>query len=101
MSQDVAKQSYRAVLCMSCRQPIPVPAIVITLGVVPQGNEACPPVSKELVFTLRCRACGRERPYRSSDIVELEGTPRSRASYLRGLYGVRRQSRDLSRAANG
>jgi len=101
MTQDIAKQSYRAVLCMSCRQPIPVPAIVITLGVVPQGNEACPPERKELVFTLRCRACGRERPYRSSDIVELEGTPRSRASYLRGLYGVRRQSRNLSRAANG
>jgi len=99
MTQDVAKQSYRGVLCMSCRQPIPVPAIVITLGVVPQGNEAEPPERTELVFTLRCRACGRERPYRLLDIVELEGKPR--ASYVRMPHGVRHRSGSLSRAANG
>jgi len=101
MTQDVAKQSYRAVLCMSCRQPIPVPAIVITLGVVPQGNEAGPLERTELVFTLRCRACGRERPYRSLEIIELEGTPPPRTSYLRRPHGVRRPSGSLSRAANG
>ena len=101
MTQDVAKQSYRAVLCMSCRQPIPVPAIVITLGVVPQGNEAGPLERTELVFTLRCRACGRERPYRSLEIIELEGKPLPRASYVRGPHGLRHRSDGLSRAANG
>jgi hypothetical protein len=90
MSEDVPKQSYRGVLCMSCRQPIPLPAIVLTLGVL--GGER--------VFTLRCRACNRERPYRSVDIIEFEGVPRSRVSYIRGPRGVRRQQ-GLSRAANG
>ena len=101
MTQDVAKQSYRAVLCMSCRQPIPVPAIVITLGVVPEGNGDGPLERTELVFTLRCRACGRERPYRSLDVIELEGKPRPRASHVRGPHGVRHRQDSLSRAANG
>jgi len=100
MTQDLAKQCYRAVLCMSCRQPIPVPPIVFTLGVVPPGDGADPVERNELVFTLRCRACGRERPYRSLDILELEGTPRPRAAYLRAPHGAGRESDGLSRAAN-
>ena len=99
MTQDIAKQSYRAVLCMSCRQPIPVPAIVISMGGL---GETCPrPEDTERVFTLRCRACCRERPYRLADIIEFEGAPRPRSSYLRGPLGVRREQRGLSRAANG
>jgi hypothetical protein len=96
------KQSYRGVLCMSCRQPIPLPAIVMILGTLPQGSEAGPrPEHTERVFSLRCRACSRERPYRSADIIEFEGTPRSRFSHVRGPRGVRRQASNLSRAANG
>lgn len=90
MNQDVLpKQSYRGVLCMSCRQPIPLPAIVISLSGLPHR-----------AFTLRCRACCRERPYRIADVVEFEGTPRSRISYIRGPLGIGQQQRNLSRAAN-
>jgi len=99
MTQDVPKQSYRGVLCMSCRQPIPLPAIVLTLGIEPRGGEESS--GPERVFTLRCRACGRERPYRSTEVVEFEGTPLPRVSYLRGPYGLRRQQAGLSRAASG
>jgi hypothetical protein len=97
MIQEAAKQSYRGVLCMSCRQPIPLPAIVLSL-LPPRGS---PGPDSERVFTLRCRACGRERPYRSADIIVLDGTPRPRVSYVRSPRGVRGQQSGLSWAASG
>jgi hypothetical protein len=101
MTQDVAKPSYRGVLCMSCRQPIPLPAIVLSL-VPPRGSEESTWTEHtERAFTLRCRACGRERPYRSVDVIELEGVPRLGVSYVRRPHGVQRQPGGLSRAANG
>lgn len=103
MTVDVPKQSYRAVLCMSCRQPIPVPAILITLEAVPKSavDAENQPGQVERVFSLRCRSCGREKPYRSAEIIELEGTPRSRTDYVRNVIGVRREAGLRSRAANG
>lgn len=98
MMQDVAKQSYRGVLCMSCRQPIPLPGIVIKMEVLEAGK---PSDQHEHVFKLRCRACDKEKPYRSRDIVEFEGTPRLRAPSIRAPQGVGRQAGGLSRAANG
>ena len=32
--------------------------------------------SPDRLFGLRCRVCGREKPYRESDIVDFEGTPK-------------------------
>jgi hypothetical protein len=102
MTQEVTKQSYRGVLCMSCRQPIPLPAIVISMEVLPQVQESeIRSDQYEHVFSLRCRACNREKPYRSSDIVEFDGAPRPRASSIRRPQGIGRQPGGLSRAANG
>jgi hypothetical protein len=101
MTEGVPKQSYRGVQCMSCRQPIPLPPIVITLVVPHPGEDGSRTASTERAFTLRCRACNRERPYRSVDIVEIEGAPRARVSYLRGSQRIRHQQGGLSRAANG
>jgi hypothetical protein len=101
MSVDVPKQSYRAVLCMSCRQPIPLPAILNSLEAMTEKSSEAhthPAPAGERVFSLRCRACGREKPYRSAEIIELEGTPRPLLEYIR--Y-VRRHQHDLSKAANG
>jgi hypothetical protein len=72
MTQDL-KQSYRGVLCASCRQPIPVPAIVITMEAETHEEER-----HVRVFNVRCRACEKELPYRSTDIVEYQGAPRAR-----------------------
>ena len=72
MTKDL-KQSYRGVLCASCKQAIPVPAIVVNMEA--ESGDAEQPVR---VFNLRCRACEREQPYRSTDIAEFEGTPRVR-----------------------
>ena len=98
MTADVPKQSYRAFLCMSCRQPIPLPAILNSLESLAAGDAASRVEQVERVFSLRCRACGREKPYRSAEIIELEGTPRP--SYVRSVLGVAGQH-SLSRAANG
>ena len=100
MTLDVPKQSYRGVLCMSCRQPIPLPEIVNTLEAVPGGEPGLRAEHAERVLSLRCRACGREKPYRSAEIIELEGTPRPRLDYVRGFQGLRQQG-SLSKAANG
>jgi hypothetical protein len=72
MTQDT-KQSYRGVLCVCCTQPIPVPAFVV-IAESPADEEQ----QRVRVFSVRCRVCEKERPYRSTDIVEFEGAPRPR-----------------------
>jgi hypothetical protein len=72
MTQEVT-QSYRGVLCTSCKQAIPVPAIVASIEA--ESGDAEQPVR---VFNLRCRACEKEQPYRTTDIVEFFGAPRVR-----------------------
>jgi len=98
MMVDVSKDSYRGVLCMSCRQPIPLPQIVIRMEVVSETERS---EQHERVFKLRCRACDREKPYRSRDIVELEGTPRARALNIRAPQRADRLPGGFSRAAHG
>lgn len=87
---------------MSCRQPIPLPGIVINREVLGlAGDSGTRHELREHVFSLRCRSCNREKPYRSRDIVEFEGEPRRWPSTLRSPHGVGRPSIGLSRAANG
>jgi hypothetical protein len=70
---QLVKQSYRGVLCVSCKQAIPVPAIVVNMEAESGDGE-----QSVRVFNLRCRACEKEQPYRSTDIVDFEGSPRVR-----------------------
>ena len=99
MNQQAVQHSYRGVRCMSCRQPIPLPKILIEIDSRLRGlstehaDEHC-----ARVFSLRCRACEREKPYRASDIVDFEGEPRVRASRTDSL-GEARSLR--ARAMNG
>jgi|HubBroStandDraft_5_1064220.scaffolds.fasta_scaffold56556_2 hypothetical protein len=86
MNVETFPQSYSGVRCLSCRQPIPLPAILFRMGskIVGSGSDSAldHPIR---VFSLRCRACEREKPYRTSDITNFEGTPRARLS--RSLVG--------------
>jgi hypothetical protein len=92
MNQEVKKQRYRGVLCRSCRQPIPLPAIVESAGKRPESEYARE--QTRTAFCLRCRACEKELPYRISEVQDFDGTPRVRTSrFERRLEG-------LSRAAN-
>lgn len=101
MNQQLEKQSYAGVVCRSCRQPIPIPTIVLSME-SDAGREASS--SRESgrgrAFTLRCRVCDKEMPYRTSEIVEFEGTPRPRLSPARRRT-LRQDSGDgLSRVAS-
>lgn len=98
---DVMQQSYRGVRCMSCRQPIPLPTILIELDSRLRGLRAeAADEHSARVFSLRCRVCEREKPYRTSDIMDFEGAPRPRGSRSHLLHpGEGRSVR--ARAANG
>jgi len=101
MTQDVIKQSYRGVRCLSCRQPIPVPAILAKADATLSGqSSASAEESYTRVFSLRCRACNREKPYCASDIVEFEGSPRPRVLHTRPTQSNNRRPGALARAAN-
>jgi hypothetical protein len=99
MNQEAVQQSYRGVRCLSCRQPIPLPKILVDMDSRLRGlstehaDEHC-----ARVFSLRCRACEREKPYRASDIMDFDGEPRVRSSRS-VLVGEARSLR--ARAANG
>ena len=99
MIQELKEQSYRGVLCLCCRQPIPLPAIIIRMELTSAGTQG---EEGNRVFSLRCRACEREMPYRASQFLEIEGTPRSRVtrSHDRAKL-LRQQENRMSRAANG
>jgi hypothetical protein len=85
MIQEAKSRTYRAVLCKHCREPIPVPAIVIRIESLsePDQSEAG---QSERVFTLRCRACVCEHPYRSREILEIEGEPKGRRISGQTIY---------------
>ncbi|HKQ86676.1 MAG TPA: hypothetical protein VJS43_07900 [Candidatus Acidoferrales bacterium] len=94
MIQEATSPQYRAVLCRHCREPIPVPAIVIRMETLSSAEE--PGSESERVFTVRCRSCECEHPYRSSQIIQVEGQPKAR----RGPAGTIYRHGTLSRAAS-
>jgi len=102
MNLEAIQQSYRGVRCLSCRQPIPLPAILTKMDSTFSGNES--PSAHELptrVFSLRCRACEREKPYRASDIMDFQGAPRTRTSRSLTGHPKGRRTGGQFRTANG
>lgn len=99
MIQETKAQSYRGVLCQHCRQPIPLPAIVIRLETATEKD----PEKHPRAFTIRCRACENEHIYQSTDIADFEGTPRPRTIFSRGGNGHNssRHPMSVAKAANG
>jgi hypothetical protein len=96
MIEELKAQQYRGVLCRSCRQPIPLPAIVNNLEAERRDEE----VRGALVFTLRCRSCDKEQPYRATEILDFSGAPKSRFSRTRRTRVIDREPDTLSHAAN-
>jgi hypothetical protein len=82
-------EHYSGVLCRCCRQPIALPEAVTKHR---REQDDLPPV-----FSLRCRACDKERPYGLADVTSFVGTPRLRETRA-GL--TRWQRAGLARAAN-
>jgi hypothetical protein len=73
MTIETERPTFRGVVCLHCKAPIPVPAIVGSLQGANEGIESS--LRKSQVFNLRCPSCQKEKPYRTREIVEFEGTP--------------------------
>lgn len=101
MNQEAGKQSYRGVRCLSCRQPIPLPGLLSKWDSSLDATDSGGALHSARVFSLRCRVCEREKPYRSADIVDFEGTPRDRSFRPRMPQPRGHSSGGRSRAATG
>ena len=97
MTSEIRTEEYRGVLCRRCSQPIPIPKIVVAMEAAAKQEESLSgQFQGERVFTIRCRSCESEYPYRSQDISSFEGTPKAR----RRSRELLREAGQLSRAAN-
>jgi hypothetical protein len=74
MTIETERPTFRGVVCLHCKAPIPVPAIVgNSQASASDGTESSQRNSQ--VFNLRCPYCHKEKPYRTREIVDFEGTP--------------------------
>jgi hypothetical protein len=74
MTIETEHPTFRGVVCLHCKAPIPVPAIVSSVQ-ESAGGEAEASPRKSQVFNLRCPSCHKEKPYRTREIVDFEGRP--------------------------
>jgi len=73
MTKQAEQPTFRGVVCLHCKAPIPVPPIVGSLQLAgSEGTESSQ--RKSQVFNIRCPQCHKEKPYRTREIVEFEGT---------------------------
>ena len=101
MVQDVKAPSYRGVICRLCRQPIPLPAIILNLEKAAERDSRDSRQEMPVrVFHLRCRACQKEQMYWSTEASVFEGTPRSALSRDRSAHTLSRHPGDIAKAAN-
>jgi hypothetical protein len=73
MTIETERPTFRGVVCLHCKAHIPVPAIVESRQAWSNGTDASQRNSQ--VFNIRCPECHKEKPYRTSEIVDFEGTP--------------------------
>lgn len=85
MTIETERPTFRGVQCLHCKAPIPVPAIVASLDT--SSNDGTLSQRKSQVFNVRCPSCHKEKPYRTREIVEFEGTPET-ASFKERLSPV-------------
>jgi hypothetical protein len=71
--EETERQQFRGVVCLHCKAPIPVPAVVGHTGFAAHdGTESSQGNSQ--VFNVRCPACHKEKPYWTREIVNFEGS---------------------------
>jgi hypothetical protein len=73
MTLETERPTFRGVACLHCKAPVPVPAIVGNAQAANDEPESF--LRKSQVFNLRCPSCHKEKPYRTREIVDFEGTP--------------------------
>jgi hypothetical protein len=73
MTQATAHDLYRGVTCLSCKAPIPIPLAVANVEAeLLRDRAGFVEGLKCQIFHLRCRACGKEKPYKIAEIREFE-----------------------------
>jgi hypothetical protein len=76
MTIETEHKTFRGVVCLHCKSAVPVPAIVGSLQTAgSEGEEMAQ--RKSQVFNVRCPVCHKEKPYRTREIVDFDGTPES------------------------
>jgi len=101
MIAEASKEQYRGVLCIHCRQPIPLSASQVRKEKEMRESELNEVTElRSSSFNLRCRACHGEATYTPADTIDCDGTPRVRNTARRNPL-LRPESKNLSRAANG
>jgi hypothetical protein len=81
-----AKQQYPGVLCLHCRQPIPLSSFAASKECgfkkreASSRNESAVRSFTVCSFTLRCRVCDGEGLYTALDVIDCDGTPRISSS---------------------
>jgi len=87
MTLETERQHFRGVVCLHCKAPIPVPAVVGTREYAAHEEEqAGSPQANSRVFTLRCSSCHKEKPYRTHEIVDFEGSPKAEVPFARPTH---------------
>jgi hypothetical protein len=76
MTIETEHPTFRGVVCLHCKAHIPVPAIVGSAQ-VSANEDSGSSQRKAQVFNLRCPVCHKEKPYRTKEIVNFEGTPQT------------------------
>jgi hypothetical protein len=97
MTIETERPTFRGVVCLHCKAPIPVPAIVGSLLAASEGEESSQ--RKSQVFNLRCPSCHKEKPYRTREIVDVEGTPETAVTPGRPAPGRWNPQDGMTRAA--
>ena len=102
MIAEASKEQYRGVLCIHCRQPIPLSASQVRKEKEMRESEANEVAElRSSSFNLRCRACHGEATYTPGDTIDCDGTPRVRRTAPRRNPLLRSEAKSLSKAANG
>ncbi len=101
MIAEAGKEQYRGVLCIHCRQPIPLSASQVRREKEMRESELNELTElRSTSFNLRCRACHGEATYTPADTIDCDGAPRMRHTIRRNPL-LRPEPNNLSRAANG
>jgi hypothetical protein len=76
MTQDTEQQTFRGVKCLHCKQPIPISPVIAGIEAEARDNNPKPAKhQKRQMFNLRCESCGKEKPYKISEIAEFVEEP--------------------------
>jgi hypothetical protein len=80
MTLETERQSFRGVVCLHCKAPIPVPGIVrgFQEALLTEGGASS---DRPTVFNVRCPVCYKEKPYRTREIVNFETTSEPMAPF--------------------